>query len=184
MHRSAPWLLCLIMLAPATLWAEEVESPTYQSWARHKPGTMIRLRSVTEANASSVETITTVKLLEVTPRAAVVEQTIRSNATGQLVESPPETVSHRRMFPLLPGVKREQIGKPTGVLAQGEESVTIAGKTYKAVWYDSKSQTEAGPAQTRTWMSDEVPGKVLRSVTRVAAAGKTVTLELIEFQTP
>ena len=60
----------------------------------------------------------------------------------------------------------------------------IAGTTYTALWYESKGSTEAGPSVTRTWMTDEVPGKLLKAVTRVPAAGKTTTVELVEIRTP
>ena len=43
---------------------------------------------------------------------------------------------------------------------------------------------EVGETYTRTWFSDEVPQKVLKSVTRVPAGGLTTTLELTEIRTP
>ena len=176
-------VLAATALAPVVA-AQQVESPIYKSWARHPVGTSVALRSVTGSDGRTIETTTTSTLLELTAEKAVVETVVVSDATGEEVKSPPQKFEHRRMFPLFPGMKAEDIGKPVGVLAQGEEAVEVGGKTYPARWFESKGQTEAGESVTRTWMSDEVPGRLLKAVTRVPATGKTTALELIELKTP
>ncbi len=177
-------LAAVTVAAPASTRAEEVENPTYRSWAQVPPGTKVTVRAITESDGSRTETTTTYTLVEINPKNALVDMTVVSNATGTTVTNSPQRLEYRRMFPLLAGMKREQIGKPSGVVASGAEEITVAGKTYQAEWYDSKSTTEAGEALTRTWMCDTVPGKVLRSVTRVPAGKKTTTLELVEVKTP
>lgn len=182
-------LLALLLAAitlgpPAATRAEEVENPTYRSWARVPPGTRVTVRAITERDGHSIETTTTYTLVEINPKNALVDMVVVSNATGTTVTNPPQRLEYRRMFPLLPGMKREQIGRPSGVVASGAEEITVAGRAYRAEWYDSKSTTEAGEALTRTWICDAVPGKVLRSVTRVPAGPKTTTLELVEVKAP
>jgi len=168
----------------STVEADEVESPIYRSWANFKVGTTITLRSVTGAKDREVQTTTTQRLTESNNERVVLEVVVTSDSTGQKVENRPQTYVYKRMFPLFPGVKKEDIGKPPGSQDQGEETIELGGKKYKAQWYGSKGQTEAGPSISKTWMSDEVPGKLLKSITRVPAAGKTTTLELIEIKTP
>jgi hypothetical protein len=163
---------------------EPVESPVYKSWARYKVGTSIRLQAVTLIQGNRVETTTTARLVELTDEKVVVESVTASDGTGKAIENAPQKLVYRRAFVLLPGVKREDVGKPDGSIARGEESLKLAGKEYKAQWFDSKSRVEAGEALTRTWMSDDVPGKLLKSVTKVPAADKTTTLELVEIKTP
>ena len=49
---------------------------------------------------------------------------------------------------LFPGVKKEQIGKPTKALAQGEETLKLAGREIKTFWYDTKDRGDP-PVHTR-----------------------------------
>jgi hypothetical protein len=173
-----------LLVATATAPAEEVESPIYRSWAKHEVGTVVKYRSVTSSKGRDVESIIAYRLTARDDKKVVVEMVVTSDATGKKVESDPQSFTTRRMFPLLPGVKKEDIGKPRGATESGEETVELAGKAYKAQWYGSKGRTEAGESLTRTWMSDEVPGKLLKSVTDVPAADKKTTVELIEIQAP
>jgi hypothetical protein len=185
MNRCGGWLAVLLGVAGlvATARAEQVESPQYASWARHPVGTTVRLKSVTEAvGARPVATTTAYRLVKKTDDAVVVEMTVVGDGPGDDPEGTAQELTIRRLFPLFPGVKREEIGKPEGTTAQGEESVAVAGRTYRARWYEGRGATEAGPSESRTWMSDEVPGRLLRSVTKVPRANKTVTLELVAIE--
>jgi hypothetical protein len=182
---AASAVLVALAVAPNGV-AEQVESPLYASWARHKVGTAVTLRSVTEAGAGAgkAETTTTYRLVELDDKKAVVEMVVVSNATGKEVKNAPQRLEIRRLFPLLPGVKKEDVGKPSGAIAKGEETISVAGKEYKAQWYDSKGRTEAGESIARTWISDEVPGTMLKSIIRVPKAKATTTMELVEIKTP
>jgi hypothetical protein len=176
-------MLVLTPGARGTARAEEVESPQYASWARHPVGTTVRLRTVTEAaGARSIETTASYRLVKTTADAVVVEMKVVSDAPGSEPEGTSQELTIRRLFPLFPGVKKEDIGKPEGVTKQGEEAVTVAGRTYRARWYEGRGATEAGPSESRTWTSDEVPGRLIRSVTKVPKANKTVTQELVAIE--
>jgi hypothetical protein len=87
------------------------------------------------------------------------------------------------MFPLFPGVDKTKIGRPQGVKSQGFETIEVLGKKYNAEWYETNASTEAGPSVTKTWISMDMPGQVIRSVTEVKAASKKVFLEVTEFVT-
>ncbi len=179
-----PLVLVLTLAAMSTVAFDEIESPLYKSWALFPVGTTIKTRTLTERGDLRTETATTSRLIEKTTDKVVIESVVVSNATGQSVENPPQRFEYRRRFPLLPGVKKEDVGTPKGVIAQGEETVEIAGKRFRSRWYDAQGTTDAGPSITRTWMSEEVPGKLLKAVTRVPKAGKTTTIELVEIRTP
>lgn len=184
-RRSALGLGLLVsawMVAPAA--AAEVEHPAFRSWARHPIGTTIAVRSVTESPASRLTTTTTTKLLEIKPDGAVLETQVTSDATGKLVTNQPDRLEQRKMFPVLPGVKPENIGKPSKALAQGEETLKIAGREFRTVWYDTKEKGDAGDTFTRTWLSDDAPGRLVKAVTRIPKASTTVTLELTRFDRP
>jgi hypothetical protein len=172
-----------VFAAAAT--AEEVDHPAYLSWARLPMGTSVTLRSVTEAKGNTITTTTTTTLKQLDPDKAVLEIHKVSDATGKRVVSAPETYEQRRKFPLFPGVKKEDIGKPLKALDQGEESLNLAGKEYKAVWFDTKTRGDGGLTwHTRTWMSDDIPGRLLKSITRIPQASTTITVELTELKIP
>jgi hypothetical protein len=183
MRTTVAALAALAALAsPAT--AEEVEHPAYKSWARHPIGTYVTIRSVTTSLGSALTTTTTYKLLELKADKAVLQVRKVSDATGTTVESPTSSYDQQRMFPLFPGVKKEDVGKPANASMQGEETLKLAGREIKTVWYDTKGRGDAGETLTRTWLSEEVPGRLVKAVTRIPKASTVVTLELTEFKTP
>lgn len=181
--------LALASLAVASLFtlsssAEEVEHPAYKSWVRHPIGTTVATRSRTVNSASTLTTTTTTTLVELKPDAAILETRRVSDATGRVVEGLPDRYEQRKMFPLLPGVKREEIGRPSKAVEQGEETLSLVGREIKTFWYDTKGTGEAGETLTRTWLSDDVPGRLVKAVTQYPTAKTTITIELVEFKAP
>ncbi len=169
----------------ASAW--QVDSPLYKSWAQFPVGTKIKIESVTmvdDNEESRVETTTTAELVSLTPDKAIVLKTeaVRSAGTEEAVASRRSTI--RRKFYPPPSVRPEDVGKPPRSAEQGEEEIEMLGKTYQAVWYVTEGVTENGKSFAKTWISEEVPGKLLKSVIRVPASGKTTTKTLVELTTP
>ncbi len=177
-------VLTALTIAQTNAWAQTVHSPQYLSWSRAGKGTSITLRSTTKISKdpTPVTSTMTYTLTELTPDKAVLEMVAVSDATGTKVENPPQEIVIRKAFPLLPGVKPEDVGKPRNAIDKGEEKLKLAGREFQARWYLTKGKTEAGPSQTRTWLCDEIPGLLLKSVTTVPKVDTTITLELIEFK--
>jgi hypothetical protein len=164
--------------------AQTVDSPQYLSWARAEKGASITMRSTTTRGGDPrpiTSTITYV-LTDLTPEKATLEMSVVSDATGTKVENPPQELVIRKAFPLLPGIRPEDVGRPRDAVEKGDETLKLAGREFRARWYVTKGQTEAGRSQTRTWLCDDVPGLLLKSVTTVPKVDTTVTLELIEFR--
>ena len=178
-HLLAATLLTALV-PTASQAVEVVESPMYKSWSKAKPGTAVTVKSVTVMNGQRIESTLRYTLVDLSPQRALVEMVV----TNKGVASAPQKLEHRRDFPLLPGVKKEDIGKPPGASEQGREAITIAGKKYACQWYDIKARVEAGESIARTWMTPDVPGMLLKSVIKVPAADKVTTLEVIEIKTP
>ena len=170
----------IALATTANVAAENVEGPIYKSWSKSKVGTSVTVKSVTVMKGQRVESTLRYTLLELTPAKAVVEMVVTSKG----VENRPQRLEHRRDFPLMAGMKKEDIGKPPADAEQGEETINVAGKDYKAQWYDIKSRVEAGEAIARTWTTPEFPGMLLKSVLRVPAADKVTTLEVVEYKIP
>lgn len=187
MTRLAAILPVLILAAapPPAAAAEEVDHPSYVSWARSPVGTRIVMRSRTESGANVLTTTTTTTLRAVLPDLARLEVQRVSDATGSVIESPPEEYLLRRPFPLFGATKKEDVGKPVGAIARGEEALKVGDREFKAVWYDTQGVGDGGlKLTTRTWICDDAPGRLLKSVTRIPAAGATVTVEMIELAVP
>ena len=178
------FMLATLLLAPTTR-ADEVDHPSYTSWADQPVGTVIKQRSETDTDGHVLTTTTTSTLKEMKPDKAIFTVQRVSDATGNKVESAPEPYELIRKFPLFPGVKRENIGKPTNAVATGQETLELAGRTIPAVWFDTKSKGDGGlDLITRTWMSDKVPGRLVKSVTRIPKAKTVITVELTDWTRP
>src|SRR5262245_18307148 len=166
---------------------EKIENPQYTSWAGFKPGTTVVHRTVTKATGTDGETVTTsrYKLVELTADKAIVEvQNSTRRYDGHEANNPPEKFTHRKYLLLPPGVRKDGVGKPAGVTAEGEETVRVGEKEYKAKWYRGNDRNEAGEMLTQVWSCPDVPGGLVRSVTDTPAIGKTTTTELVEVRVP
>ena len=175
-------ILSLMILSGAVVSGEEVENPAYTNWARFPVGTKVTNKAVTTQNGQKVETTTTTTLIRKDEKGLLLTWVITSDGTGVAIKNDVNELKVNRMFPLLPGVDKTKIGRPQGVKSQGFETIESLGKKYNAEWYETNANTEAGPSTTKTWISMEMPGQVIRSVTEVKAAGKKVFLEVTELQ--
>ena len=169
-----------LVVAAATPAAETVDGPVYKSWAKSKVGTAVTIKSVTVMKGVRVDSTLRYELVELTPEKAVVDTVV----TTQGVAGRPLRAEHRRAFPLLPGVKKEDIGKPPAGSEQGLETLEVLGKDYETQWYVMKGRVEAGEVITRSWTNPDFPGMLLKSIIKVPAADKVTTLEVLEFKQP
>jgi hypothetical protein len=172
---------------PGTPSGEAIENPQYRSWAAFKPGTTVARRSTTEAAGEEGKTVTTTTdtLLEVTDTLVKIRTRTHSRRyDGFEAENPPDEYTIARLIPLPPGVSKVNFGKPARGGEEGEETVAVAGKEYRTRWHTGKDRNEAGEVEVRVWSSNEVPGGLVKSVTRIPAIGKTTTIELVEVRTP
>ncbi len=184
-RRIATLIALIPALTTATAAAEEVDHPAYTSWARVPAGTRIVMRSRTESKASVLTTTTTTTLRAVLPDLARLEVRRVSDATGSVIESAPEEYLLRRPFPLFGGVKKEDVGKPPGAIARGEETLKVGDREFQAAWYDTNGVGDGGlKLTTRTWLCNDVPGRLLKSVVRIPDADTTVTVEMSELTVP
>jgi len=157
---------------------ERIENPLYKSWSRFKVGTTITRNELTEQAGKKSESTVRYKLLELTEDHMVLESvaaTVQNN--GEVIEYPPEKLTNPRMIASPPG-------RSAGPIEEGEETVKVAGRDYKAKWRLVKGRVEGGETFTRIWISDEVPGGMVKSVSKVPACDSTTTLELTHIQTP
>lgn len=173
--------------APGVPLGERIDNPQYASWAKFPVGTVIVVRTTSETEGAEGKTVTTTttRLLELTPAAVKLEMQTKSRRYDGYEESnPPNTATVPAAIQLPPGVKKEDIEKPAAKGDEGEEAVTAGGRQYAARWYKSKDRNEGGEVSVTTWVSPEVPGRLLKSVSRTSGVKKLVTVELIELNKP
>lgn len=174
----------VFLIIPISTYAEDVENPQFSNWSKFPVGTEVTSKATVVQNDKTTTTITLVKLVSKSENNLLISSVISSDGTGKLITNDPIEKTINRNFPLLPGVDKTKIGRPQGSQASGMESIELLGKKYNAEWYDTKSQTEAGPSLTRTWISMDVPNMLLKSVTEVKAANKKVNIEITEIKIP
>lgn len=176
------------VLVPATgKPAELVENPQYKNWAAFKPGTTAVHRSVTETVGVEGKTVTTTTytLVAVTPDHLTLRSQIRyQRYDGHETNDPADEYRVARLVDLPPGVAKEDFGKPIKNAEQGEETLTAAGKEYKARWYKGKASNEGGQVSGQTWVSDQAPGGLVKSVSLTSGVNKKTVIELVEVKTP
>ena len=79
----------------------------------------------------------------------------------------------------------EDFSKPARAAKQsGEEAVTVLGKTYRTTVYTWADNTEAGKMEVRLWLSEDMPGRIVKQVMTVAALKNTTVEEVIEVRVP
>ncbi len=179
--------------------ASEPESPSgagevldnldYQSWKPFKPGTTVVRKKESKNENGWVKETTTLTLKQVTDDKVFIESQItveRPNEPAKV--NPPFEITHSARFTVPKNMKKEQFNKPSlRAVEVGEESVKVAGKTYKARLFTWEDQTEAGPMPQKIWLSQEVPGRFLKQASAVTK-NKTQRIEtneeLVEIKLP
>lgn len=185
MPRTAIAALFALLLPAAVAGAEEVDHPAYLSWAARPIGTRIAVREVTtNADKTRTTTTTVTTLVERDAEKVGLELVTTRDVTGTVVEDAPITFTIRRRFPLLPGIKKEDIGKPLNPVARGTETVKAAGKEIRADWYETKGRNEISETLTRTWISNDVPGRLVKSTITVLKTKQVTEINLIELTIP
>jgi hypothetical protein len=189
--RIALSLVTLALVAVVATGEEQVDNPRYKSWATYKVGTTIKLRTTcTEfVKGKEVDTKTvlmmTVTLKEVTPEKVVVEVITEAVTKTRKITPPPQ----KQEIPAK--ISLEAATQPAGVLpgmtatkkGEGDEEMTVAGKTFKAHWVEVQINGPDAKGTTKAWTSDEVPGLVLKAVVKMTRPERTtVTLELVDFK--
>jgi hypothetical protein len=171
----------LVTLAPvpapshaAAFNREQVDNPNYTNWARFKPGTTIKTRTISEFGGQRNEMNSTIRLIEVTPSKVVIETQTNSNYAGNIMKGEPQRSDIPAKIDRLPTT--DTVRPKTG-----QEEVTVAGKRYRATWTETVLENSGIRTTSRTWSSDDFPGMTLRSQSRMEGSTSGMTsMEVVE----
>lgn len=190
MHPTRPAAAALAALVvyvalPAAA-GELVPNPDYVYWSKFKKGTSVSYKTAGKAGIMSVNSVSTQTLVEVGGDKIVLELTTTQEGVAKPFTT---TRSAPKMVELPAGMSKKDSAaekeRPAGTTAEGTEVLKVAGREYKTRWYRYATDAGGDKLEGKLWLSDEVPGKVVRSETKIT--GKivsTMTMELTGFKTP
>lgn len=173
---------CFVMTTAAR--AQESENPAYKSWAAHKPGTMVKHKSVTDAAGQKMEGEMVWTLLEVTPEKAVIEMKTTMTVMGNKMEQPATKQEiPAKLATGQSGNPADEMKKQGAEVKESEETVTVNGKEIKAKVYDVKMKQGEMDVTSKMWISNDVPGMLVRNETKTSGQMASDTkMELVEWE--
>lgn len=137
--------------APTTAPEELIDNPQFAHWSKFEIGSSATLSTEILTGGQKVSTVSTNKLLEKNGEKVIVEISGTMNIAGQNNELPPQ----KQDIPA-------QIAKRT-ITQSATEKVDAAGKTFECKVYEMSNDESGQPgAKAKVWLSDEVPGGVVK----------------------
>lgn len=176
----------LLSLAAATCLAFGASAlagnnPAYDSWAKHGVGSTVKLKGSTEAAGQKTEMEITQTLTEKTDEKVVIEVKNTMTMMGNKMDAPAQKMEIPAKAPEGQGTPAEEAKKAGFEVKESEESVTIAGKEYKAKLIESKGKQNGMDIDAKVWTSEEVPGLMLKTVSSTTGAMASNTIvEVVE----
>jgi hypothetical protein len=162
-------------------------NPEFATWSNCKVGTSVTLRTITEAAGMKTELLVTNTLVEQGAEKVVVEVTTTIKTNGMEIKAPAQKRVVTKTIVLKKGDKKDDVfkGQAPGKTEEGTETLKVAGLEVKAKWYKAANDLGGVKSETKHWVSDDVPGMVVKSVTTTTGAvNSTNTTELIEVKKP
>jgi hypothetical protein len=151
-------------------------------WASFKVGSFVKTKSTTTVNVAGkpINTVTEMKqtLVELTAEKAVLETeaSVMGNTSKTKIDLPLNVVASN---PTLPSAPANSEVKPK----ESQESLTINGKTLNCKVTEIETEQGGNKVTSKTWMSEDVPGNVVKTVSKMSGATSTeTTSELIDFE--
>jgi hypothetical protein len=151
-------------LSSSTVRAEEqVDNPQYQGWSKFAAGTAVKYTQTVEAMGQKQDVQVTMTLVSISPEKATIETKATITVQGQTQETPAQKMD-------IPAKVNKseamEVGQPApnikAEVKQGEEKVEAAGKTYDCKWTEVKSTQQGTDVVAKTWLSDDVPGRLVK----------------------
>src|SRR5262245_43334425 len=177
----------LVLCASLAAAQDKVDNPEFANWSKFKKGTSVTLKSVSSFNNMSSEASITSTLVEVGADKLVIEMTsvVKSGAMEFKGEPMKRDVSKTVTLPK--ELKKEDFAKskPPGTYEEGTETLKVAGMDVKTKWYKYKVDMDGTKTEAKMWMSEDVPGIMVKSeMTTSGAVATKTTMEITELKKP
>jgi len=207
MPRSLPLLAaCAFLGLASAAFAQQVENPAYQSWAKYKPGTSITLKqSSTMAMMPTMVTEVTVtqKLLEVKPESVSVQVDTTTSMMGQNRQNTTTRVIPAKVDKGTEYIPQSQADMKIDVkdMKEGKETIDVKGAKVEALTHEftaTMTPTSTAPAtnpaaammaggmtsKVKVWNTPDVPGGLVKTdtTTTMGQMGEMkATLTLVDY---
>ncbi len=167
---------CAIALALSIIFCTLASAQTTAKhpWASFNKGSWVKMKTTTVITAVKQSTAMESKmtLLDKTPDKVVVEteMSVMGNVSKTKMDIPLKATATA----------------PAGTAAKapapklGSETITIAGKSLACKTAEIETVVAGQKSLSKTWMSEQVPGGLVKSVTTSAAT--QVTMEIVDFK--
>lgn len=171
-------LVAVLAVATAATAADKVDNLEYAYWSKFKAGTTVVLKMTTEANGMKFGATITTKLVEAKDDKLVMETTSVSTVNGMEFKGEPmKRDVPKQLEKPAPGVD-PKTGKPEGTTEEGKEKVKVGGTEYECKWYKFKSKqklpTGEEEVEGQIWMSEDVPGQLVKMTSKTKAGSMTM----------
>lgn len=181
----------LLILLAASSWADETgENPEFANWSRFKVGTKVTMvsKSVDQITGNVTVVTQTTTLNEVGKEIIVVEISYISEGTDRpAFKTKPKKHEIPRTMPLPKGVGKEEFEKKLpGTVEEGTEIVKTDLGEFATRWYKTKTDRKGVTTEGKTWICDDVPGRIVRVESKTTGLNTSYTTrrELIESKRP
>jgi len=169
----------------------EPANPEYAQWAHFKPGTYVTLErkvvdrhqpppGVVEAMAhppgAEVMRINT-KLVDLDKDKAVLEERRIDLGEGSETEMPPDRVTlfaNGEISNASDSLMEKPPAQETVKESDGDEDLTVMGNKIKTHWVETTIKTGPETSWSKDWLSDDVPGGLVKEETKKIWNGKPV----------
>lgn len=138
---------------------EMIDNPEYTAWTGQKVGAWVKYKSERSTEKMKMSATHTIKLKELTPEKAVIEQVIEMEMEGQK-HSFPTT----RTLPAKVKKGTDSEGSKVEKIAEGDEEVEINGTKYSCHWVEMKVTAKAGPITMKVWRTSKIVGGAAKMV--------------------
>ncbi len=159
---------------------EQVDNPQYQGWSKFAAGTAVKYTQAVEAMGQKQEVQVTMTLVSISPEKATIETKATITMQGQTQEPPAQKMD---IPAKVNKSEAKEVGQPApnikAEVKQGEEKVEVGGKSYDCKWTEVTSEQAGTNVVAKTWLSDDVPGKLVKlEATTTGAMASTTKMTL------
>ncbi len=168
--------ICAAAIATLLVCGASAQQDT-NPWAKFNKGSFAKLKTSTvmlmAGNKNTMTTDTKMTLIDKTADKVVVETetSVMGNVSKTKMDIPLKAAAPAKPPANAPAPK------------MGSETITVAGKSFACKTFEIVTDTNAGKTTTKTWISEDVPGGVVKTVSSTKGAmNSEMTMELVEYK--
>jgi len=168
---AAVAVLGLALCVSRTACAEDIDNTQYANWAKFKIGSFVK--TVLEQESTGADKLHieyTITLVELTKDKAVLE-TKTVTTMGSRPPGEPRVDKHD-----VPAkIKKPEEAKDPKKVGEGDETIDLGGKKVKCHWIEMNSEGDGTKNHSKSWFSDEIPGRLAKMETQSTGNIKATT---------